>query len=158
MSPHEKVDKKNGIVVGYEPCYDRFNEINALFLLTLTALLKKSANYFEEISIPQNEYELMEGIRKTLLSGKQVKENLTKAQSIKDFSSGYSDIITSLTFNFETIEYKNDHGLFELIAGGLRGKKKDLEKLAKFIDILDRKLVEIGAIDPLSFCFAGRRL
>jgi len=62
--------KKDGIVVGYEPAYDRFNEPSATILLILKKLLRNAGNFFEDTFIPDNEYELMAAIRNTLLSGK----------------------------------------------------------------------------------------
>jgi len=59
--------------------------------------------------------------------------------------------------NYKTIAYESDHGFFELLVGGLRGKKEEIEKLARFIDVVDKKLVEFGSIHPLSFRFAGKK-
>jgi len=149
--------KKEGIVVGYEPCYDRFDQSNATVLLILKILLNITGYYYEEIQVPNNEYELMEAIRNNLMSGKQLDEEAKEKQSVRDFSSGYTDIITSLSKNFKTVAFENDHGFFELLVGGLRGKKSRTENVADFLDIIDKKLVEIGTIQPLSFRFAGKK-
>jgi len=110
--------KKEGIVVGYEPCYDRFDQSNATVLLILKILLNITGYYYEEIQVPNNEYELMEAIRNNLMSGKQLDEEAKEKQSVRDFSSGYTDIITSLSKNFKTAAFENDHGFFELLVGG----------------------------------------
>ena len=149
---------ENGIIVGYEPAYDRFNESSATLLLILRILLKRAGNHFSEATIPDNEYELIKDIRETLMSSRQMTKGMTNVQSAKDFSSGYTDMITAFNLNFKTLALEDGHGLFEFLVGGLRGKKEETEKLARFIDIIDKKLVTYGFLQPLSFLFAGKRI
>jgi len=51
-------------------------------------------------------------MKEFLLIARQIEVDLIKKQSIKIFSSGYTDMVTTLNLHFNQITFENDYGFF----------------------------------------------
>lgn len=147
----------NGIILVHEPTRDRVTKGNVAFMGLIQVLLSVGKGYYKNIPIPDDSDSYEKQISMLLSELTYVNQDGEKIQSINDNDSGFQEMFGSLNKKFYQLEFENRYAFFREIIGGLRFEEKENILLAKFLKNTDKKLVELGVLQPTEFFFVGTK-
>lgn len=147
-----------GLIFVSEPTKECMSDVEAGFVYFIRSLLSLGGNYYQDISIPDNDMELQDRIRQVKNEFGYVDDSGNNIQSPMDNELSYHDMCPALKKHFVELEVSDDFAFFDRVVGGLRLNSVEEErKLAKWICQIDKLLVSSDLFKAQQFHFAGRK-
>jgi SAM-dependent methyltransferase len=149
--------EKNGVLISHEPQHDYFKSHDAAFVATIRHLLSILGFWHE----PKKEITDIDGFDSY---SKEVhreyvfeRDDNDSAQSPNDLEHDRDDILAKVKNNFEVLDiYQSSSFIYRLIGGLRHPEIKKEHELAKFLALVDRALVNNGALAANYFYFCAR--
>jgi len=141
-----------------EPARDWPRQANGAMIALIRLLLGVRHVWYEPRPLPQTEEEFTKHITiclNELCEGRDVDEDV---QSPHDNSSAAETMLINLRSQFTEIECLRLNGFLQRVIGGVRGEsEEETQRLATFLDVVDRVSVQIGMIQPADMYWAGEK-
>jgi len=151
------LEKNNGILISHEPQHDYFKTRDASFVAAIRQLLAILGFWYED-KIAISDIETFESFSKDIHSEYVLERDASEsAQSPNDLEHDRDDILPIVKNDFDILDiYQSSSFIYRLIGGLRHPEIKKEHELAKFLAIVDRALVNNGALAANYFYFCAR--
>lgn len=147
----------NGLIIAHEPTRDRMTEGNAAFIHLLRVLLSTGGGFYQQTEIPRDVSEHDEAVNQIYTAMKYEDQAGGNVQSVHDNDAGHKEMYSVLTEFFAEVEYQERYSFFHEIIGGLRYDQQTNGQLARYLRDTDKKLCQLGVLQPTEFFYTGRK-
>jgi SAM-dependent methyltransferase len=138
--------RPGGVLIVNEPSRD---------LLNLQAIGSK---WHETLEIPQTEPALKQYVQDCLTEFQEAHDCSEPVQSVNDNSMYSSSILNVLEKGFTQLDLEPDYAFLPRMGGGLRNESEErLEQITRFLEILDKFLIQTGVVHPGGFFWSGMK-
>lgn len=146
-----------GHIVIAEPARDWLRPGDAAVAVLVRVLLSMSGGWFEPKATPGDRAELEAMVADCLREYREARDAAEGAQSPHDNSSFATTMLDVVRARFDETGYRASYSLLPRLVGGVRApSESETVARARFLELIDRYLVESGVLSPGAFCFAGR--
>lgn len=147
-----------GRLIVCEPARDWPTGGNGVMLALPRVLLSQRDLWFESLPLPSTEAEFRQYAKMCLTEICEGHDPDEGVQSPNDNSSAAETMLASLRRRFSEVEVRRINGFLQRVIGGLRGKDEDeTQRLAEFLDIIDKSALATGMIQPAEMYWAGQK-
>ena len=148
-----------GRIFVYDTSKDLYDKGDAAIFYLLSAMLSVTGHYFENVILANGNEQLTEQIDQTLKALQYVDDEGHNLQSPNDSSQTYNSTMNSLKSRFRQLYFSWESSFSKNIIGGIRSKSVDEEiKIAKFIRLLEKYLIDNGKLNPAFYLYVGEKI
>jgi|GEM_PF-702662 len=149
-----------GVVVGYEPCHERWRGGDAAQVALIRGLLALTGHWYEPVD--PDATRTKEGFHRWVgdILTEYVEErdkNEAQGQSPHDNAANGAEILKALEKKFTVLENLPGAAFIYRTLGGMRGEDAMLRPIADFLALYERYAVDQGIMQPNAFYFTARK-
>jgi SAM-dependent methyltransferase len=150
-----------GVVVGYEPCHERWRPSDAAQVALIRGLLSLTGHWYEPPEDPGAVREMpafeqwVADIHTEYVMERD--KNETAGQSPHDNAVSGEEILAALGEHFTIVEHLPGSAFIYRLLGGLRGDDAVIHRIADFLALYECYAVERGFMRPNGFYFTARK-
>ncbi|GAA0366644.1 hypothetical protein GCM10009092_33740 [Bowmanella denitrificans] len=159
LNKAKKLLSPNGIILGHEPCHEKWQDKDAAVVGVIRCLLAATGHWYEKIGDVLSDTsesawpQLASDIKEEYVEERDKSE---AGQSPHDNTFTGEAILSCVQKHFRLLEYKPSSSFIYRVLGGIRGDLHKEHQIAELLAAFDKYAVESQILNPNYFYFCAR--